>query len=117
MSITLSTVSILLLVCQMYPQTSIRYCDSPSLSTPVFAVMTLIRRLTKQPQRNNNVLLLMAIVMSGDVQLNPGPRDTNKNIFPCGICEHPVTWNCVGVACDDCGVCFYKTCIDMCSKD
>ena len=55
--------------------------------------------------------------MSGDIHLNPGPKDSNKLIFPCCICEHPVTWNCAGVACDDCSIWFHKSCIDMFSKD
>ena len=124
MSITLTTIGFLLLVFHMHSQSTINYydscCDSPSFCTQVFvsdARHCLHSRLIKQPQRNKNIILIMAIILSGDVQIQPGPRENNKNIFPCGICEHPVTWNCAGVACDDCSVWFHKTCIDMCSKD
>ena len=38
------------------------------------------------------------MVQSGDIELNPGPRQAS--IFPCGMCETPVTWSNEGVCCD-----------------
>ena len=30
------------------------------------------------------------ILLSGDIELNPGP--TNKSMYPCAMCDLPVTW-------------------------
>ncbi|KAL3876600.1 hypothetical protein ACJMK2_034425 [Sinanodonta woodiana] len=60
-------------------------------------------------------LVLLIIILSGDVELNPGP--TNKSIFPCGLCEIPVTWNCQGVCCDACNIWHHKSCIELCTQD
>ena len=120
MSITLTTIGLLLIALQLNSQTSIKHRDPPSLCIQLLTndvKHCLHSKIAKQPQRNNNITLILAIIMSGDIQLNPCPKDSNKLIFPCGICEHPVTWNCAGVACDDCSIWFHKTCIDMCSKD
>ncbi|CAC5371135.1 unnamed protein product [Mytilus coruscus] len=39
--------------------------------------------------------------LNWDIEQNPGPRTKQPSIYPCGLCEHPVTWNCEGVCCDD----------------
>ena len=50
----------------------------------------------------------LRIQLSGDVQLNPGPR-----IYPCQICYKPVTWTTPGVACDDCDNWYHTECLNM----
>ena len=60
-------------------------------------------------------LLSLTLILAGDIQLNPGPRVTS--IYPCGLCESPVTWNCRGVACDACSVWYHGSCIELCSDD
>jgi len=57
------------------------------------------------------------LLLSGDVELNPGPRAKNASVFPCGICEQPVTWSCKGAACDNCDVWYHQSCIELCSAD
>ena len=47
--------------------------------------------------------------------MNPGP--TNKQVWPCGICEYPVTWSQYGIACDGCDVWHHKSCLSMCTQD
>jgi len=63
----------------------------------------------------NPTLLVLALLLSNDIQLNPGPG--NASIFPCGLCDHEVSWSCKGVACDECKIWYHKTCIELCTTD
>ena len=49
------------------------------------------------------------------VETNPGPTQTRRPKFPCGICDKACTWNprkpCI--ACDDCSTWFHKACLNM----
>ena len=47
--------------------------------------------------------------------MNPGPG--NQPVWPCAICEYPVTWSQYGIACDGCNVWHHKSCLSMCTKD
>ena len=62
--------------------------------------------------KNSNIRIIthIALILSGDIQLNPGPCST---IYPSGICEHPVTWSDVGPCCDGCNIWYHKSCIDL----
>jgi len=52
----------------------------------------------------------MLLLLAGDVQLNPGPRNWK---FPCGICEKPVKSNDKGIFCDVCQKWLHTRCIGM----
>ena len=67
------------------------------------------------PSTNYKTLLSLTLLLSGDIQLNSGPR--NISVYPCGLCDYPVTWNCSGVACDSCNIWFHASCIELCSND
>ena len=59
---------------------------------------------------------LLALILSNDVQLNPGP--TNKSVFPCGCCERPVTWeHRRALCCDNCSVWYHTGCIESIVSD
>ena len=62
-------------------------------------------------------MLILILTLSGDIELNPGPRTKQHSIYPCGLCEHPVTWNCEGICCNDCSVWHHRSCIELCSAD
>lgn len=47
----------------------------------------------------SNNLFMLLLVLSGDVESNPGPVK-----YPCGICSKPVRINQKGVACDTCSL-------------
>ena len=53
-------------------------------------------------------------MLSGDVQLNPGP---NASVHPCGICQESVTWSCKGICCDSCDIWFHYSCVDVGSAE
>jgi len=69
------------------------------------------------PQYNSKTtnICFLVIILAGDIELNPGPN--NKSVFPCGLCDLPVTWNCQGVCCDACDIWHLKSCIELCSYD
>ena len=71
--------------------------------------------LPSETTKTHNILLL-AIILAGDVELNPGPNK-NASVYPCGLCEKPVTWNCQGVCCDACDIWHHKSCIELCTHD
>jgi hypothetical protein len=70
---------------------SIRYNDRPIKHTMLY-------------------LSLIIIMMSSDVELNPGPRQPK---YPCQICHKAVTWKTRGVACDDCSKWYHTDCMHM----
>ena len=51
------------------------------------------------------------LLLSGNIELNPGPGQAS--IFPCGYCQSDVSWDCSGVACDNCKVWFHRSCADI----
>ena len=62
-------------------------------------------------------LLTLVLLLAGDIELNPGPAKRNAAVWPCGICQYPVTWEHHGVACDGCSLWHHKSCLSMCSND
>jgi hypothetical protein len=70
---------------------SIRYNDRPIKHTMLY-------------------LSLIIIMMSSDVELNPGPRQPK---YLCQICHKAVTWKTRGVACDDCSKWYHTDCMQM----
>ncbi|CAC5407576.1 unnamed protein product [Mytilus coruscus] len=62
-------------------------------------------------------LVLLLILLGGNIEQNPGPREKQQSIYPCGLCDHPVTWKCEGVCCDDCDVLHHRSCIELCTAD
>ena len=63
-----------------------------------------------KPSKSNSLWIIM-LLLSGDVEVNPGPETK----WPCGICQYPVTQD--GVACDSCELWHHKSCISLCSDD
>ena len=53
-------------------------------------------------------MISWAIVLSGDVQLNPGPPSSCK--YPCTVCSNPVKANQKGIQCDTCDLWSHATC-------
>ncbi len=58
-----------------------------------------------------SLITIMVLMMSGDIQLNPGPAA--KDVFPCGYCQLGVSWSNSGVACEDCDVWYHRSCADL----
>ena len=62
-------------------------------------------------------MIILTLLIAGDIQSNPGPINKNISVYPCGLCELPVSWNCQAVCCDGCDVWLHKSCIELCSTD
>ena len=58
--------------------------------------------------RKRMCLVLLLFLIASDVELNPGPG--NGSIFPCGLCQAPVTWCQQGMCCDTCDIWYHKSC-------
>jgi hypothetical protein len=65
--------------------------------------------------KNKSIIFLILLLQSGDIELNPGPK--TANVFPCGMCENPVTWSNDAVCCDNCSIWHHKSCIELCTMD
>lgn len=91
----------------------------PQLNSTTVQIFAQSRRslshVLKQPLRNDSLSTLF-LLLSGDVQLNPGPR---APIYPCGICEQEVTFECKALRCDNekCNIWFHHSCVDVDSRE
>ena len=61
-------------------------------------------------QTTHRLLLLVILVLSGDIQLNPGPPNWK---YPCGLCSKPVKCNQPGIECEVCYTWQHCKCLDM----
>ena len=92
----------------------------PSVSVGI-CVKTLKHRFWS-PNRiatdnKNWTMFACLLLLSGDIQSNPGPANVS-HIYPCGLCEMPVTWEHLdGIACDGCSIWHHRSCIELCSAD
>ena len=59
----------------------------------------------------NVTLLSLILIISGDVEPNPGPVQ-----YPCGCCHRPVASNHRAVLCDKCDQWFHINCAGMTPK-
>ena len=73
-----------------------------------------IRKTLKECSNQNkqtSSLVLLTILLSNDVQTNPGPRAKYACVFPCGLCDEHVEHS--GVACDGCDIWYHRTCASI----
>ena len=71
----------------------------------------------KSHKSNKTCHLLLILLLSGDVELNPGPAHVNDSIYPCPCCELQVDYGMKALQCDHCSMWYHKTCISMCTRD
>ena len=55
--------------------------------------------------------LSLILILSGDIQSNPGPRPPK---YPCGICSRAVRNGQDGIQCDQCDIWHHRDCMQMC---
>ena len=78
-----------------------------------FKLMYRPRKPTFTQPRPSCVLLTLicSLLLSGDIEANPGPN----SIYPCGYCEHPVTWDHQRAIC--CDIWYHSICLEVSSKN
>ncbi|CAC5417073.1 unnamed protein product [Mytilus coruscus] len=77
------------------------------------------RRLIYRKMINHLTYLSMILILiSNDVNLNPGPEcsNTSGTLYPCGTCDQPVTWQERGIVCDTCNQWYHISCQAMQTK-
>ena len=62
---------------------------------------TKYKHSSPRPVSRNTVYVILSLLLSGDLELNPGPVTD-----PCGVCSKGVRKNQQGIACDSCDVWF-----------
>ena len=116
---TLSLYFLLVILTTQKLSKTVISCDNENTTEPVTAAITSCRNFANRaripPSSPYKTLLSLALILAGDVQQNPGPRASS--VYPCGLCENPVTWNCRGVACDGCSIWYHGSCIELCTND
>ena len=65
--------------------------------------------ILKRDRTPSSFLVLSLLLLSGNVELNPGPHYKH----PCGSCTKPVKTNQRGVQCDICDIWYHTRCMLM----
>ena len=65
--------------------------------------------------QNVKTLVVLALLLAGDIQTNPGPA--LKDTYPCGFCEIPVNWSQRGICCDECSLWYHVSCLEYNTED
>ena len=115
-----------LLRCPLIAPTS-RPCQNLTISPSLFTILTShslcantgyltnSHRLYKhEVPQHHSARTMMVLLMSGDVESNPGPH---PSMYPCSICELGVNWSRLAVCCDNCDIWYHKSCISMNSQE
>ena len=82
----------------------VRYKDKPRLTT------------SRSTIKSRFIHLLLVLLLSGQVELNPGPITPNQSStlstnYPCGICQKKVNDSHHALLCDKCELWFHTDCL------
>ena len=69
--------------------------------------------MTKINCDNSLTRITLILLISGDIQLNPGPKTTKAPKYPCGICNKNVNSNQKAIECEHCLTWFHTKCTGM----
>ena len=75
----------------------------------LFSIAHNFRHSTLPPPRSCSMMVKLLLVISGGIEINPGPRTTK---FPCGECGKSVRFG-NAIACDTCDKWYHKDCTGM----
>ena len=108
---TVSTISFDLLLA--YPRRDCQALPTSYVYDPAWTQAKILRRKDgynhglylhsprhQLPVANRSVMLTLCIILSNDVQLNPGPPTSHR----CAICDKSVAKKDHGIMCDECGM-------------
>ena len=125
------TITFLLLTCVVRSTTTFKHhdqnqpivnniIDNVATHTSIGGYLSIKLSQFRTPHKvtgstRTHLLLSTLLLMSGDIQLNPGPKQ--HTIYPCGYCQERVGWETMAICCDACDVWYHKTCLSMSSGE
>ena len=68
----------------------------------------------KLSSRRGSYHIILGLLLSGQVEPNPGPRPPK---YPCGKCRKAVTWGKPSIQCDHGSIWYHKGCLQMSSAN
>ena len=75
---------------------------------------THLAHYSKKPMSISTQMVLLMILISGDVQSNPGPTQKRAGPkYPCGMCNKNVNINQKAMECESCTVWYHNKCTGM----
>lgn len=57
--------------------------------------------------------LLIRILLSNQVETNPGPQNLDESCYPCSICSRECTWDSDAIVCDNCDKWCHIGCVNI----
>ena len=57
--------------------------------------------------------LLIRILLSNQVEFNPGPQSLDDSSYPCSICSQECTWDSDAIVCDNCDKWCHIGCVNI----
>ena len=88
---------------------------SLAISCKTSKTINFYDRLATKKVNNYSGLFILTLLLSNDVQQNPGPC-TNK-IYQCGLCDAAVNWSDDGMCCDNCSIWHHASCMGLGAAD
>jgi len=62
---------------------------------------------------DRHIHLLIRILLSNQVELNPGPQSLDESSYPCSICSQECTWDSDAIVCDNCDKWCHIGCVNI----
>ena len=72
--------------------------------------------VTDKSTYSHRSLALLVILLSGDIQTNPGPNQA-IDAYPCAWCDVACDWSQSAICCDNCSYWFHRSCISMSTEE
>ena len=66
--------------------------------------------LNLNPSTSHSAWILSLLILSGDIETNPGPPTTK---YPCGVCSRPCRISQPAIQCDTCDTWIHKKCLEI----
>ena len=96
------------------------HCSLPTNAAPT--LWCIIKKQSQKPglkcqstDKHTLCLAIFTLLLSGDVELNPGP--IGNSIYPCPFCEINVEYGMKALQCDNCEMWYHKTCVSICTEN
>ena len=70
-----------------------------------------------RPASHSSYATLLVLLLSGEIELHPGPITRRSKIFPCGYCQLLVDWSHPALCCNECDIWFHCSCMEVGSSE